>query len=526
MVAVNVTAPAAGTFSNLSGPVSSSNGGAGNTATARLTVVSAPPSLAMAFKPNPAPVGTTSKLTFTITNPIVNSVALAGVAFSDTLPSGLVVADPSGLSNNCGGTATPTAGGSSISLSGGTIAVGASCTVAVDVNTTKTGTFTNTSGPVSSTNGGTGNTATATLNVVVAPPSLAMAFNPSRVAVNGTSTLTVTVTNPGANSVELTGVAFSDTLPSGLVVADPSGLSNNCGGTATAGASLISLSGGTIAVGASCTVAVDVNTTKIGTFTNTSGAVSSTNGGTGNIATATVTVTHGPGSGPRAELAFSPAALRFGQQPEQTLARPRMLKVTNNGTAPLVISSLTFVGAEAQDFVITSDRCLRAIDAGDSCTLSVSFAPRGEGARAAKLQIASNDAKSPARVPLSGTGARRVLRPPPRGRAIDFVVCHEVAIRGVGQGQGKRPQPAVREHCVRRLVFGTIKFTITYGEFAASLKRGRLAYASGYAIPTRSGDWLLVLKDRRTIQSGRYALTLRRRHGRGWITHHLEIRIG
>jgi hypothetical protein len=106
------------------------------------------------------------------------------------------------------------------------------------------------------------------------------------------------------------------------------------------------------------------------------------------------------------------------------------------------------------------------------------------------------------------------------------VVCHEVAIRGVGQGQGKRPQPAVREHCVRRLVFGTIKFTITYGEFAASLKRGRLAYASGYAIPTRSDDWLLVLKDRRTIQSGRYALTLRRRHGRGWITHHLEIRIG
>ena len=59
-------------------------------------------------------------------------------------------------------------------------------------------------------------------NLVINPPSIAEAFSPSQVPLDGESTLTFTITNPfPANTAALTGVAFTDTLPSGLVIPDP-----------------------------------------------------------------------------------------------------------------------------------------------------------------------------------------------------------------------------------------------------------------------------------------------------------------
>jgi uncharacterized repeat protein (TIGR01451 family) len=295
-VSVDVTGITAGVLTNTSGAVRSENGGIGNTATAALVVVG-PPSIAKAFSPSPMSVGGTSTLTFTLTNPSANTVALSGVSFTDSLPSGLVVSSSNGLSDSCGGAAAASAGGGSVSLTGGSIAPASSCTVSVDVTGTTVGTFTDGTGAVSSTNGGTGNTATAALTVAaVGPPSIAKAFSPSRVSVGGTSALTFTLTNPSANTVALSGVSFTDSLPSGLVVSTPNRLTNSCGGTAaaTAGARGVALTGGSIAVGSKCTVVVDVTGSTAGVKKNTSGAVSSTNGGTGNTATATLTVTRSP----------------------------------------------------------------------------------------------------------------------------------------------------------------------------------------------------------------------------------------
>src|SRR6185295_1846198 len=110
------------------------------------------------------PLNGTTSLTFTITNPNT-SLALTGIAFTDNLPAGLVVATPNGLSNTCGGTVTAVAGSGTISLSGGTIAQSASCTISVNVQGTTAGPKTN-SVQVTSTEGGTGNTSTASITVI------------------------------------------------------------------------------------------------------------------------------------------------------------------------------------------------------------------------------------------------------------------------------------------------------------------------------------------------------------------------
>jgi hypothetical protein len=124
------------------------------------------------------------------------------------------------------------------------------------------------------------------------PPSISKAFNPTTIARNAMTALTFTITNPAANPTALTGVAFTDTLPPGIVVSTPNGLTNTCGGTATAvaGSGSVSLSGATIATGSNCTLTVTVTGMASGNFTNTTGAVTSTNGGTGNTATASVTI--------------------------------------------------------------------------------------------------------------------------------------------------------------------------------------------------------------------------------------------
>jgi CSLREA domain-containing protein/uncharacterized repeat protein (TIGR01451 family) len=134
---------------------------------------------------------------------------------------------------------------------------------------------------------------TVTANITnLSPPSIAKAFGAASILVGNNTSLTFTITNPNS-SAGLTGVAVTDTLPSGLVVATPNGLTGSCGGgtiTATSATGSISLTGGTIASSGSCIFAVNVTGVTLGNKVNTTGAVTATNGGTGNTATASVVV--------------------------------------------------------------------------------------------------------------------------------------------------------------------------------------------------------------------------------------------
>jgi uncharacterized repeat protein (TIGR01451 family) len=223
---VNTTGTTAGAKNNTTGNVASVEGGTGGTASASLAVV-APPSIAKAFNPTTIPVNTNSVLTFTITNPAANSVALTGLAFADTFPAGVVVSTPNALTNTCGGVVTATAGSGSASLAGGSVAASTSCAISINVTSATRGAFSNTTGTVSSTNGGTGNTASASLTVIAPDLTISKSHSGNFILGQIGATYSLTVNNIGTDAT-LGTVTAVDTLPAGLTATGISGTGWTC----------------------------------------------------------------------------------------------------------------------------------------------------------------------------------------------------------------------------------------------------------------------------------------------------------
>jgi hypothetical protein len=300
-VDVDVTGTTAGVKTNTV-QATCTEAGPGNTATASLTVV-APPILHKSFGDASIPVGGTTTLSFTVTNPNVGGTfgsgyGLSGVGFSDTLPAGLVIANPNNLTvggyPNSPGTVTAIPGTNVITVSGGHVNPDLPTPkITVSVTGTTPGVKNNTTSAVTSNEAGAGDPASASLTVVVAqPPTISKAFDRAAIPLNGTAQLTFTITNPVANDgLPLTGVAFTDSLPPGLVVASPPHLTSTAGGTvsATAGSHQIILSGGTLDPNSTDTITLDVTGTTAGLKTN-SATVTAVESGPGNTATASLNV--------------------------------------------------------------------------------------------------------------------------------------------------------------------------------------------------------------------------------------------
>jgi uncharacterized repeat protein (TIGR01451 family) len=317
---VNVQGITAGAQNN-SVTSTSAEGGTGNTSNASVTVV-APPVLAKSFGAASFPRNGTTVLTFTVSNVNTGS-SLTGVGFTDTFPAGLVIKNPIVLAGSCGGGTISATNGNTISLSGGSIVAGGSCTFSVNVTGTTAGTENNVTGNVTSTEGQTGGNASATVKVI-SQPGIQVVFSPAAIALNATSLLTFTVTTPTANTDALVGVAFSDTLPTGLTVV--SSTAAVCGGTLTTTAPTgIVLSDATVAVGGQCQFSISVTGSAPGSYTDATGNVSSTNGGTGNSATDSMTV-----SAP--DLVISKSHAGNFSQGQTGVAY--VIAVTNTGSAP------------------------------------------------------------------------------------------------------------------------------------------------------------------------------------------------
>jgi len=118
---------------------------------------------------------------------------------------------------------------------------------------------------------------------------------------------------------------------------------------------------------------------------------------------------------PGSEVTLSTLAASFGAQLVGVKTDALSVRVTNSGTAPLLISTFRITGDDAADFAQAADCPVSpdSVPVGGSCTVYLAFTPSRAGTESASFSIGDNAPSSPQTVALTGTGtsAPQVLPP-------------------------------------------------------------------------------------------------------------------
>jgi hypothetical protein len=326
-----------------------------------------------------APVASIAPVALTLASTAIGATSAAqNVSVGNTGTAPLTIASIALGSNDfviAGGTCS----------AGGSVAVGASCTVSVA--------FTPTAGAVGARSGSlviTDNAAgsptsvalSGTATAAAAPAAAltaALAFGNVNVAATS-ATQTATLSNTGNAPLAISSIATSS---SDFAVT---------GGTCAAGSS--------VAAAASCSVNLAFTPAAAGAR---SGALTIAHNAPGGQSTSSLS---GTGVALNPVIALSPSTLSFSQTTGST-SLAQTVTVSNTGTAPLSIVSLSIGGAQAAEFQTVAGTTCSAgasVAANSSCAIKVAFTPAASGARSASLSIAHNAPGSPSSVTLNGTG--------------------------------------------------------------------------------------------------------------------------
>ena len=238
-----------------------------------------PATLAKGFSDATLTIGSTTRLTWTLSNP--DAAAQSGIGFTDTLPAGLVVATPANVASTCGGTVS--AAGAVVSLAGGALAAGpGSCSIALDVTNAPASTSA-LACPAAPLTNGAANVSGLTTNLILAggfgacvslvasADVSAVKVAPAALVAGQTTDYAITVTNAGPSPAQA--VVVTDTLPPELTF-----VTGSTGCTATG--QTVSCTPGTLAAGQSVpltlTVRVAPDVTSGSTLSNTVAVTSAT----------------------------------------------------------------------------------------------------------------------------------------------------------------------------------------------------------------------------------------------------------
>ncbi len=326
----------AGSYTNQTGNMAYTLAGAPRSAaaaTARLRVIDAALSLFKTFTDDPVSAGGTVTLEYRLDN--LSSQPVTGLSFTDDFGAALSGLVATGLprAGVCG-SGSNLAGTSTLSLTGGTISGGGSCTFSVTLDVPASasgGIYPGTTSAPTGTIGGsgvTGSPASDSLTVRDATaPSIAKSFaNGGAAAAGGTTTLDFTLTNNDA-SAPVSNLRFTDDLNAMLPGAAMTGtVSNDCGAAVSGGAT-IAVTGAQMAAGASCTIRVSVgvpSSAPAGDYTNTTSALMDAGGTVAAAATDTLRVQPAPAF----SKAFNPAAT----PPETGQPTPLTFTIDNSGS--------------------------------------------------------------------------------------------------------------------------------------------------------------------------------------------------
>jgi hypothetical protein len=142
---------------------------------------------------------------------------------------------------------------------------------------------------------------------------------------------------------------------------------------------------------------------------------------------------------PTAETGTS--SLIFPSQPQGTASAAQTVTVTNNGSAPLTVSSATASGTNPEDYLVTS-QCHAPVETGQSCGIAVRFDPHEAGASSASLTLETNTAAQPLPIELSGTGGALPTGPTgPAGETGETGPQGETGAQGEAGLQGQSGAP-------------------------------------------------------------------------------------
>ena len=354
----------------------------GNTASDVL-VVRADPVITKEFLDNPAVAGGTTRLEFNITN-TSGSSTLSDIAFTDEFVSILKTASsvPTSVCNGGDLTFTPfvdpgIGGGSNqparLILSGGSLGPGQTCTfeVTLDVVTDAfSASYPNTTSSVTGTINGQaveGDPATDVLDII-GGPSISKEFPNSPVIPGGQTTLEFTISHDAAALDPAMNIAFTDDLNAALSgMTAVSTNSNGCGGTISGlGTGSFGYSGGSLSIGASCTISIEVDVpagAAPGLYTNNTSTITADIGGasaTGKAASADLFVTGlsltksftndpvDPGGTVTLQFTMTNAAgapdataIGFTDDIDQSLSGLTLVTPLNNGTCDGTVLSLS-----------------------------------------------------------------------------------------------------------------------------------------------------------------------------------------
>ena len=103
------------------------------------------------------------------------------------------------------------------------------------------------------------------------------------------------------------------------------------------------------------------------------------------------------------DITTSVSSVDFGEQRINLSSTSRSVTVSNDGTAPLVVSGVEVSGGDAGEYSATS-HCSASVAPGDTCTVTATFAPTTTGDHATTLRLTSNAASSPTDIGLAGRG--------------------------------------------------------------------------------------------------------------------------
>jgi LPXTG-site transpeptidase (sortase) family protein len=294
--------------------------------------------------------GAASTMSILLINP--GDVALTGIAFTDNMPSGMILANPLNFNvGACGGTLSGVPGSSTFSFSGGSLPASGTCTLTLSATMIVNGNLTNIipANAVTTLNGASNPDPVEASLTNLPGASVSKFFSSNPIVVGSYSLLTITIQNTG--NVSLSGMGLKDTLPgtlpAGLLIANPPAPApvNNCGGTlsALAGTQIIELTNGSLAASSACSIVVSVTSNQAGSYQNTipAGTLSSGQGATNHTpATDTLIVTAssvGGGGG------------RGGNTPTQTASVTKEFLIPVTGFAPSMATNLDVSSRPAYD---------------------------------------------------------------------------------------------------------------------------------------------------------------------------------